>query len=166
MLQSLAPLFVALLFTTVLGFIDVNIDIEPTTNAINDIALTGNVDMLEIMARPLPIQLTISAFMTYISAAVQSQIEAQHLEAVADTISSSARFLASNAALLITGELPPEVEAVTSTMIDALSILVLIRMAKIIGTDRDCIIAKNVQTAATEFPVRVRVRVIFWSHML
>jgi hypothetical protein len=49
--------------------------------------------------------------------------------------------------------LPPEVEAVTSTMIDIFSVLVLIRMSKIIGTDRDCIIAKNVQTAAKDFPV-------------
>ena len=59
---------------------------------------------------------------------------------------------------------PPEVEVAVSSIFDALSFLVLIRMTKVIGTDRDCIIAKNVQATAAEFPGKDIVVVIGMLH--
>ncbi len=64
----------------------------------------------------------------------------------------------------ITANPPPEVEQAVSSLIDVLSLLVLIRMAKVIGTDRDCIIAKNVQATAAEFPGKDIVVVIGMLH--
>jgi hypothetical protein len=56
---------------------------------------------------------------------------------------------------LFTMELPPWLESTISSTIDALALLVMIRMTKVIGTDRDCIIAKKIQEVADEFPVSV-----------
>jgi hypothetical protein len=65
---------------------------------------------------------------------------------------------------LFTYQPPPEVEYTVSSIFDVLSALILIRMTKVIGTDRDCIIAKNVQTTAAEFPGKDIVVVIGMLH--
>ena len=65
---------------------------------------------------------------------------------------------------LLTYTPPPEVEYTVSSFFDVFSALILIRMTKVIGTDRDCIIAKKVQTAAAEFPGKDIVVVIGMLH--
>lgn len=53
----------------------------------------------------------------------------------------------------LTDDFPVEVEQTANAVNAMFSSLVLIRFAKIIGTDRDGIIARNIQIVATEFPV-------------
>ena len=65
---------------------------------------------------------------------------------------------------LLTYTPPPEVEYTVSSFFDVFSALILIRMTKVIGTDRDCIIAKKVQAAAAEFPGKDIVVVIGMLH--
>jgi hypothetical protein len=50
-------------------------------------------------------------------------------------------------------EISPEIEQVTSTIIDAFSLVLLVQLAKIIGKDRDAVIASKIQSIAKEFPV-------------
>lgn len=54
--------------------------------------------------------------------------------------------------LLFTSELPPPYNNVLSVCLDVFYFLVLIRMTKLIGTDRDVIIAENIQKTCKEFP--------------
>ena len=79
-------------------------------------------------------------------------------------VAPSSSTLVGSLLAMITADPPPEVEQAVSSLIDVLSLLVLIRMAKLIGTDRDCIIAKNVQATAAEFPGKDIVVVIGMLH--
>lgn len=67
-----------------------------------------------------------------------------------DVDSSTSIF--SQAMLFLSRELPAEVELTVDTLIDIVSVLLLIRLAKIIGSDRDRIIAQKIQTVCDEFP--------------
>ena len=53
---------------------------------------------------------------------------------------------------VLSGDLPVELEPI-SRITTAISLLFMIRLVKVIGTDRDSIIARNIQVVATEFPV-------------
>ena len=65
---------------------------------------------------------------------------------------------------LVSSDPPPEVEMFVSSMVDLFSVLILIRLAKVIGTDRDTILAKNIQLTAQEFPGKDIVVVIGMLH--
>ena len=144
MFQSLLPLFVAVFLTTSAGFLpffneDIGVTVSGVSSVIGDTALA------------LPMQQIAPVWMSYITSLLHSDVPSGDFTAF--SAGAIISFIATLGTFL-TGELPPEVEMVTSTAIDLMSILVLIRMAKIIGTDRDCIIAKNIQLASKEFPVR------------
>lgn len=53
---------------------------------------------------------------------------------------------------LFINELPWPVQVGIDTSVDFFSVLLLIRMAKLIGTDRDSIIASKVQQACLDYP--------------
>jgi hypothetical protein len=133
MLKSLLPIFAVLFVSTALGFIPFD-----------------DVDTIPTESTASAISASISSLFT------PSGVITSDVTAVANTVGFTGISILQNIIAFFTGDLPPEVEVVTSTMIDVFSVLVLIRMAKIIGTDRDCIIAKNVQTAAKEFPVSIK----------
>ena len=52
----------------------------------------------------------------------------------------------------LSNEIPLDLEPISMAM-TAISLLFMIRLVKVIGTDRDSIIARNIQIVATEFPV-------------
>jgi len=62
-------------------------------------------------------------------------------------------------------ELPDGIEMIVNSCIDILSFLVLIRMAKLIGTDRDSIIASKIQEACKIYPGDSLVVVIGMLHL-
>lgn len=49
--------------------------------------------------------------------------------------------------------LPPEIDQAINAAITTLSLLLLVRMAKIIGADRDRIISKNIKKICSDYPV-------------
>lgn len=55
--------------------------------------------------------------------------------------------------VIAVASLPTEVEHAITLLIDAAAVLILIRLSKLIGTDRDKIIASKVQEVCREFPV-------------
>jgi len=61
-------------------------------------------------------------------------------------------------------EIPPEIERPLNVAVDSISLLFLIRMAKIIGSDRDRIIASKIQDACKEYPGSEVVVVIGMLH--
>ena len=61
-------------------------------------------------------------------------------------------------------ELPAEVEFSVDTVVDIVSMLLLIRLTKIIGSDRDRIIAQKIQQACDEYPGQELVVVIGMLH--
>lgn len=65
---------------------------------------------------------------------------------------------------LITTELPPQLQFSIDTVVDFVSILLLIRLAKIIGSDRDRVIASKLQTFCEEFPNSEIVAVVGMLH--
>lgn len=65
---------------------------------------------------------------------------------------------------MVSSDPPPEVEMIVSSIVDIFSVLILIRLAKVIGTDRDTILAKNIQITAQEFPGKDIVVVIGMLH--
>ncbi len=60
--------------------------------------------------------------------------------------------LSSMLSLLFTSELPPPYNTILSICLDVFYFLVLIRMTKLIGTNRDVIISENIQNICKEFP--------------
>lgn len=66
--------------------------------------------------------------------------------------------------LFLSKELPPDVQFIVDTFIDLVSVLVLIRLAKIIGSDRDRIIASKIQDVCDEFPGSEIVAVVGMLH--
>ena len=142
MLQTLIPIFAASIFTTSIAslyFGETVAGLEGTSGAIKDLATSDGT----VSAALLPIQLTTSALMTYISALLHNQVTVGgDVSAVSDSISSI------GAALDNTDQ-----EGLINNVMNTISALLIIRMSKLIGTDRDSIIAGKVQAAATEFPV-------------
>lgn len=61
-------------------------------------------------------------------------------------------------------EVPPEIAEPLSFFINLLGILIVIRIAKLIGSDRDMIIASKIQEVAREFPNKEVVVVIGMLH--
>jgi hypothetical protein len=135
MLKSLYPLLLAALLTTSIGLLPNDIDVSSAAS-LNSLGTSASIAT----------QFTLPALMTSMS-----QISLFD-PLTFDVATIQASFLSLTS--LLFRDLSPEVEAVTTTIADMISILVLIRMAKIIGSDRDRIIAKNIQAAALEFPVR------------
>jgi hypothetical protein len=130
MLKSLLPLLLASIVTTFVGTLplfieDGVVDISNVNAAITDPSTA--ISTLEV---------TTSAIMTYFGAIFH------------DTIGSGAFYM--SVEKFFSGI---DLDASGSLFIDAMSLLFLIRMAEVIGTNRDCIIAQKVQSAATEFPV-------------
>jgi hypothetical protein len=69
------------------------------------------------------------------------------------------------------GELSPEQNVAVETVIEMISLLLLIRLAKLIGSDRDKIIARRVMEICNEFPVCLSISTSsssrsFYLHML
>jgi hypothetical protein len=69
------------------------------------------------------------------------------------------------------GELSPELNVAVETVIEIISLLLLIRLAKLIGSDRDRIIARRVMEICNEFPVCLSISTSsssrsFYLHML
>lgn len=131
MLKSLLPLLLASIVTTFVGTLplfieDGVVDINNLNAALNTGPSTA-ISTLEV---------TTSAIMTYFGAIFH------------DTIGSGAFYM--SVEKFFSGI---DLDASGSLFIDAMSLLFLIRMAEVIGTNRDCIIAQKVQSAATEFPV-------------
>ena len=62
-------------------------------------------------------------------------------------------WLDSTISAVVTTELPPGIENIIDPIIDVFSVFLLIRLAKIIGSDRDKIIASKVLSVCKEFPV-------------
>jgi hypothetical protein len=56
---------------------------------------------------------------------------------------------------------PENQDGIINNTLNVISILLIIRMSKLIGTDRDSIIAEKVQAAATEFPVSLNLYLSF-----
>ena len=69
---------------------------------------------------------------------------------ISTTKSSSSSSFIANTEEELSSEL---FEQVTSTVIDAFSLVLLVQLAKIIGKDRDAVIASKIQLIAKEFPV-------------
>jgi len=85
--------------------------------------------------------------------------------AAADVLETTASHLLDLSSLgLGTSELPDSLFTDFSFVVDAISALVLVRMAKIIGADRDVIIAQKVQAAARAYPNKELVVVIGMLH--
>ena len=72
--------------------------------------------------------------------------------------------LASSILSAITAELPVPVEQAVDSLVDVFSILLLIRLTKLIGTDRDAVIAAKVQDACRRYPGKDVVVVIGLLH--
>ena len=132
MLKSLLPLLYLSTAAFLLEIIDVGVDPDASSTAVAMSAATS----------VAAVQTTAPVLMSYMAGLLHTtELPALDTSLVLSIMTSFGAFL--------TGDLPPEVAMV----IDAISVLLLIRMAKIIGTDRDCIIAEKIQTVAAEFPV-------------
>ena len=62
--------------------------------------------------------------------------------------------------LLFTSELPAPYDGILSSLLDVFYFFLLIRMTKLIGTNRDIIISENIQTICREFPPGSKVVVV------
>jgi hypothetical protein len=139
MLKSLLPLLLASIVTTFVGTLplfvgDGVMDIENVNVALN----------ADPSAAISTLEVTTSAIMTYFGAIFHDTIGSGNFYMSVERYFSGIDFDASG-----------------SLFIDAMSLLFLIRMAEVIGTNRDCIIAKKVQSAATEFPVRQTLKIVY-----
>eukprot|EP00596_Hydrurales_sp_CCMP1899_P010539 CAMPEP_0119051844 /NCGR_PEP_ID=MMETSP1177-20130426/73324_1 /TAXON_ID=2985 /ORGANISM="Ochromonas sp, Strain CCMP1899" /LENGTH=327 /DNA_ID=CAMNT_0007031183 /DNA_START=501 /DNA_END=1484 /DNA_ORIENTATION=- len=142
MLKSLIPLLLASIVTTFVGTLplfieDGVIDIENVNAALNT----------DPSAALSTLEVTTSAIMTYFGSVFHDTIGSGNFYMSVENYFSGVDFDASG-----------------SLFIDAMSLLFLIRMAEVIGTNRDCIIANKVQSAATEFPDQDIVVVIGMLH--
>jgi hypothetical protein len=116
-------------------------------------AYVENTEMLKSLAPILTVLLLSSAigFLPFDDSASVSA--ATFDETVNAALSGGPQSWLSAFMSLFTTQLPPWLEGSISSVIDVVALLVLIRMTKVIGTDRDCIIAKKVQEVAEQYPV-------------
>lgn len=132
LIKSLLPLFLVSIFTAIVGFIP-----GPMEQSSDPFSL------LNIGA--------IGAQLSHSSAA-----PASFATAVAGGMATQTNFLTdftSTVSSILNTELSPQAEFVYSTLVDISSLLLLIRLSKIIGYERDKIIASKVLDACREFPV-------------
>ena len=129
MLQTLVPIIATSVVTTAIGSVYVTGTVA-SIEKINDLSITAE----SISSALLPIQITTSAVMTYLSA----------------LINTHAKWMTDIGAFLST----LDQENVLNNIANLVSVLLIIRMSRLIGTDRDRIIAEKIQATASEFPVR------------
>ena len=128
MLQTLIPIFASSVITTSIASVYVTGTVA-SLEKINDLTTTADT----IGSALLPIQITTSALLTYLSAIMHSQ---------AEWLTDIGAFLST----LDNGNL-------LNDFANLVSVLLIIRMSRLIGTDRDSIIAEKIQATASEFPV-------------
>ena len=129
MLQTLIPIFATSIVTTSIGSLYVS-ETAASLEIINDLATKTD----SIGSALLPIQITTSALMTYLSTIMHTQ---------AGWLSDIGSYLNT----LDQGN-------ILNNIANLVSVLLIIRMSRLIGTDRDSIIAEKIQATASEFPVR------------
>jgi len=87
---------------------------------------------------------------TISSTILSTTLSSSSLSSSTTIISTPTSFLSNT---IFSTEISPEIEQVTSTIIDSFSLVLLVQLAKIIGKDRDAVIASKIQSIAKEFPV-------------
>ena len=128
MLQTLIPIFASSVITTSIASVYVTGTVA-SLEKINDFTTSADT----IGSALLPIQITTSALLTYLSAIMHSQ---------AEWLTDVGAFLST----LDHGN-------ILNDLANLVSVLLIIRMSRLIGTDRDSIIAEKIQATASEFPV-------------
>ena len=98
----------------------------------------------------LPIQVTTSALMTYITALLNNQVSLTgEIKSLTDSVGNSLWFSS-----LVEYFNTIDQENFFNNVFNLFSVLLIIRMSKLIGNDRDSIIAEKIQAAAKDYPVR------------
>lgn len=139
MMKSLIPLVVITAFTTLLGNF-------PSVGQAADIS--GAVSSASAVVDAVQSQLsTIDSPSQLLDPAVAAP--------AADVLKSSFASAGHSFVDFLTNDLSPEVESKVNLAADAVSALLLIRLAKLIGSDRDRIIASKIQATCKEFSVRL-----------
>ena len=150
MLQSLAPVFAFVLFTTALSNIPFFLEI---------MGPVGSLDWWYGITPSLPESVsTVSSSVVGVSVAgIEPSISASESASIAlQSLGSLGSLdLDSIYQSLFINELPWPVQVGIDTSVDFFSVLLLIRMAKLIGTDRDSIIASKVQVGQVLIEVGV-----------
>lgn len=145
MVQILVPIFASSAITTAVGTLYLGGMID-TVAAVDNVAAVNDVSVQSAL---LPIQATSAALLTYITALLNNQISLNgDISSFTTSISESTWFTS-----LVNFLKDVDQENFFNNLVNAISVLVIIRMSKLIGNDRDSIIAEKVQAAAKEFPV-------------
>ena len=145
MVQILLPIFASSALTTAIGTLYLGGMID-TVAAVDNVVAISDVSVPSAL---LPIQATSAALLTYITALLNHQISLNgDIGSFTNSIGQSSWFTSLVAFLKDVDQ-----ENFLNNLVNAISVLVIIRMSKLIGNDRDSIIAEKVQAAAKEFPV-------------
>ena len=145
MVQILLPIFASSALTTAIGTLYLGGMID-TVAAVDSVVAVSDVTVPSAL---LPIQATSAALLTYITALLNHQISINgDIGSFTNSIGQSSWFTSLVAFLKDVDQ-----ENFLNNLVNAISVLVIIRMSKLIGNDRDSIIAEKVQAAAKEFPV-------------
>ena len=145
MVQILLPIFASSALTTAIGTLYLGGMID-TVAAVDSVVAVSDVSVPSAL---LPIQATSAALLTYITALLNHQISINgDISSFTNSIGQSSWFTSLVAFLKDVDQ-----ENFLNNLVNAISVLVIIRMSKLIGNDRDSIIAEKVQAAAKEFPV-------------
>ncbi|KAJ1418079.1 hypothetical protein B484DRAFT_453781 [Ochromonadaceae sp. CCMP2298] len=147
MINSLLPLIIISLFTSLLPLAGQAADLMHYQEAVT---VLGSAPIAPI-APLVPDISTISAFSLSASASASAVVPGP-LGAANALVGAAGMQLLGPVLSFLTDDLPPGVEGAVNTAVDVFSLLLLIRMAKIIGADRDRIIASKIQDACKEFP--------------
>ena len=146
MVQILIPIFATSAATTIIG----SYYLGGVAETVATVDSLGVINDESVRLALLPIQVTTSALMTYITALLNNQVSLTgEIKSLTDSVGNSLWFSS-----LVEYFNTIDQENFFNNVFNLFSVLLIIRMSKLIGNDRDSIIAEKIQAAAKDYPVR------------